>query len=127
MASPRSTEEVLQDHLRLRREGRTDEDLERNYDDDVVVLSHLGQFRGIDGMSTLAALLAEQLKDARYHYDMVLVDGEFGFLRWTAEAADFTVSDGADSYCVRDGRIVAQTLAYSLSSHVDQLGDVEDV
>ena len=125
--SQRSTEEVLSDHLRLRRTGRTEEDLSRNCDEDVIVLSHLGQLRFIDAMHTLASLLDEHLRDARYHYATVLVDGESGFLRWTAEADDFTVFDGADSFCVRDGRIVAQTIAYSLSSHVDRLGDVEDV
>lgn len=50
----RSTIDVVNEHLALRREGRTEEDLEANYHEDVVVLSHLGQLRGLDGMRTLA-------------------------------------------------------------------------
>lgn len=57
---------------------------------------------------------------------MVLFDGEFAFVLWAAEAQDLHVSDGADSFCVRSGRIAAQTIYYSLSTTTDRGGEVQD-
>lgn len=116
----RSTIDVVNEHLALRREGRTEEDLEANYHEDVVVLSHLGQFRGLDGMRTLAQLLDEQLVGARFYYDTVLFDGDHALVLWTAEAQDLHVSHSADSFFVRDGRIAAQTIYYALSTVPDR-------
>lgn len=124
--SPRSTIDVINSHLELRRRGQLAEDLEQNYSDDIVVLSHLGQFRGLEGMKTVAHLLAEQLKDAVFRYRMVLFDREYAFLQWTAEASDLHVSHGADSFCVREGRIVLQTIYYSIATNMDQGGVVQD-
>ncbi|MFA9429927.1 nuclear transport factor 2 family protein [Egicoccus sp. AB-alg2] len=112
----RSTAEVIDSHLVHRRDGRLGEDLGDNYTEDVVVLSHLGHFQGRDAMAKLAALLAEQLKDAEFFYDMVLVDGPYAFLQWRAVAQDMHVSNGADSFVVRDGRICMQTISYALST-----------
>lgn len=41
--------------------------------------------------------------------------GEVGFLEWTAEADGGRVDDGADSYVIRNGRIVAQTIHYTVT------------
>lgn len=107
----------MADHLLNRREGRLLLDLEDNYADDVVVMSHLGHFRGREAVEALGTLLQEQLKDADFFYDTTFVDGEFAFLQWSAHARDLHVSDGADSFVVRDGRIVLQTIYYSLSTN----------
>lgn len=40
---------------------------------------------------------------------------DVGFLEWTARAADGSrVEDGADSFVIRDGRIRAQTIHYTV-------------
>lgn len=49
----RSTREVLEDHLRLRREGDLEEDLARNYAEDVVLLCKHGVFKGVGRCATL--------------------------------------------------------------------------
>jgi hypothetical protein len=112
----RSPQEVIEDHLRNRRAGRTFDDLDRNYAADVVILSHLGHFRAHDAVETLAALLDEQLKDAEFFYDTVLVDGPYGFLKWSAIARDMHISDGGDSFVVHDGKIRLHTIYYSLAT-----------
>lgn len=117
MTADRSTKQVIADHLAKRRDGDVDGDLDDNYADDVVVLSHLGHFRGRDQVRTLAALLDQQLEDAVFHYDTVLVDGDYAFLHWSAQARDLHVSDGADSFVVRGGRIAMQTIYYSISTN----------
>ncbi|HEX6417085.1 MAG TPA: hypothetical protein VFZ77_01265 [Acidimicrobiales bacterium] len=49
-----------------------------------------------------------------YDYGQVLCDGQIGMLQWSARSADVDIHDGADSYVVRDGLIVAQTIHYSV-------------
>ena len=116
-SNPRTTHEVMAAHLENRRDGRVLADLEDNYTDDVVVMSHLGHFRGRHAVEALATLLDEQLKDVDFFYNSVFVDGSYAFLQWSAHGQDLHVSDGADSFVVRDGRICMQTIYYSLSTN----------
>src|SRR5437763_8470955 len=108
----RSTREVFEDHLRCRRQGAVEEDIARNYAEDVVLLTSLGLYRGQDGVRHLARLLLEQLPCFAYEYRTQLVEGEVAFLEWGAHCPTATVEDGADSYWIRDGRIVVQTINY---------------
>jgi hypothetical protein len=39
------------------------------------------------------------------------VEGEFGFILWTAETADNSYEVATDTFVVRDGKIVAQSFA----------------
>jgi hypothetical protein len=113
-ASPRSTREVFEDHLRCRRAGAVEEDLARNYADDVVLLTGLGLFRGKDGVRQSAHALLRQLPCFVYEYRTKLVEGELAFLEWSGRCATGQVEDGADSFWVRGGRIVAQTIHYTV-------------
>lgn len=107
---------VLYDHLHKAKEGRVEDDLNSNYAEDVVFLSNYGVYHGLDGARYLAKLLNQQLPEARFHYDLIQVEGELGFLKWSAEAGNGnTVTDGADSFVIRDGKIVAQTIYYTYS------------
>lgn len=112
----RSPREVLDDHLALAAAGDWTTDLERNVADDIVVLTGFGVFEGVDEVRVLAELLDAQLPDARFEYTAVVVRGEVGFLEWTADADGARVRDGADSFVIRDGRIVAQTIHYTVET-----------
>lgn len=109
----RTTEQVLRDHLDRRCRGDLDGDIATNYSDDLVVLSKDGVFRGKDGIRQTARILQRYLPDANFHYDEVQVADEFGMLSWSGKASDGTrTCYGADSYVVRDGLIVAQTIQF---------------
>ncbi|HVM36032.1 MAG TPA: nuclear transport factor 2 family protein [Actinomycetota bacterium] len=110
----RSAEEVFDDHLRLAGEHRFDEDIQRNVSPDCIVLERRGVFRGHDGVRELVRLLVEELPDAPYTYTNRLVEGRIAFLEWTAEAQHTRVRDGADSFLIEDGWIVAQTIHYTV-------------
>lgn len=112
----RSTAEVLDDHLRESQVGSVEADLARNYAADLIVLTGRGVFRGHDGLRQLAQLLREELPNASFEYRTRLVEGELGFLEWTARAEGSVVDDGADSYLIREGRIVGQTIHYTVRS-----------
>lgn len=108
--------EVFDDHLALAAEHRFDEDIERNVAPDCVILERRGIFHGRKGARELAQLLSEELRDAPYIYTNRLVVGRVAFLEWTAEAAHTRVRDGADSFLIEDGWIVAQTIHYTVES-----------
>jgi hypothetical protein len=110
----RSAEEVFENHLRLAGDHRFDEDIERNFAPDCVVLERRGVFRGHDGLRELAKFLAEELPDAPYAYTNRLVEDRFAFLEWTSESEHARVRDGADSFVIEDGWVVAQTIHYTV-------------
>src|SRR5881296_1099694 len=106
----RSTRKVLDDHLRHRRKREVEVDVSRNFAEDVVLLTSLGLFRGHDGVRRSAQILHEQLPCAKYQFRTKLVDGEIAFLEWTARCPNAEVTDGADSFLIRNGRIMVQTI-----------------
>lgn len=110
----RSPREVLDDHLALAAAGDWTTDLERNVSDDIVVLTGFGVFEGREQVRVLADLLDAQLPGVRFEYTTVVVRGEVAFLEWTADADGARVRDGADSFVIREGRIVAQTIHYTI-------------
>ncbi len=119
----RTTREVLDDHLRLaqRTDGQPpgpanlEEDISRNFSPDIVLLTGYGLFRGLEGLRAKAKLLDEQLPNGRWVYRNVMAEGELGFLEWSGVGKNGArIEDGADSYLVRDGRIIAMTIHYTV-------------
>ncbi|MEU5828131.1 nuclear transport factor 2 family protein [Micromonospora tulbaghiae] len=110
----RPAREVLDEHLRLSNEGRFAEDIERNVSPDCLVLDRRGVFRGHDGVRKLAQWLSAELPGAHFTYTTVLIEDRIGFLEWTADAPGARVRDGADSYVIENGWIVAQTIHYTV-------------
>lgn len=114
----RSPVEVFEDHLQLSMEGRVEEDLARNYSEDVVFLTKTGIYRGYDGARYLADTLSQELPEVRFEYHTRLVEGDFAFLEWTARSLKSSVRDGADSYEIRDGRIVTHSIHYTVEDAI---------
>lgn len=111
----RSTHEVLESHLAYRRAGELEADLARNHADDVVLLSWgEGVEHGKEGVRRLAGILGSSVEAGTSTYDRLVVDDAYGMLHWRARDGGTDVRDGADSYVVRDGVIVAQTIAYAV-------------
>ena len=126
MVAERLPLEVFEEHLRLSNEGQFEKDINENFDPECVILTFKGVYRGHEGIRTLAKRLSAELPGAKFRYEAVLVEGDVGFLAWSAEANGVMVRDGADSFVFRRGKIVAQTIHYTLSvrgpSHKGQFG-----
>lgn len=114
MAGYRSTQEVFDDHLNKRMRGEVEADIGSNYAEDVVLMTGTGVYRGRDGVRASAEELNHYLPEADFEYRTRLVEGEFAFLEWTGRSPKGTVCDGADGFVIRDGRIVAQTIHYTV-------------
>ena len=121
--SERSAQEVLDDHLSLtERFGAeenwqriVEEDIRRNVSEDIVILINRGTFRGHEGVRQLAQMLGEELPEQRaFEYTYRAVEGRMAFLEWAYEDDNVRVRDGADSYLIEEGKIVAQTIHYTV-------------
>jgi hypothetical protein len=110
----RPTREVFEDHLRLRLAGKLEEDLQRNYAPDVVLLTSNSNARGHDALRMSARRLSQQLPGARFEIVSKQVDGRFALLIWKATSDRFDALAGADSFVVEDGLIRLQTIHYRL-------------
>ena len=94
-----------------------EEDLRRNVAANIFILINRGVFRGHDGVRQLAWMLAEELPEHRkFQYTHVAAEGRIAFLEWTYEDDQAQVPDGADSYLIEDGKIVAQTIHYTVQT-----------
>ncbi len=112
---------MLDDHLKLDEhfgedwQRIVDEDIRRNVSEDIVVLINRGTFRGHEGVRELARMLGEELPEHRaFEYTYIAVEGRMAFLEWAYEDASVRVRDGADSYLIEGGKIVAQTIHYTV-------------
>ena len=121
--STRTAQEVLDDHLNLAEnwgaegdiERIIEEDIRRNISEDLVILINRGTFHGHEGVRQLAAMLGEELPEHNsFEYTYRAVEGRMAFLEWAYEDADVRVRDGADSYLIEGGKIVAQTIHYTV-------------
>jgi hypothetical protein len=120
----RTAREVLDDHLNLAQKWEGHEvdletvvqaDLERNVSKDIVLLTSRGTFRGYAGVMELAQMLGEELPEHNsFEYTYVAAEGRMAFLEWAYEDSTTRVTDGADSYLIEDGKIVAQTIHYTV-------------
>lgn len=110
----RSTGEVFSDHLHLRAESKLEQDLERNYAEEVVLIHQFGVKRGRTGVRESAHRLQDQLRGGRYEYLTECVEGEYAFLLWRATSTSARIEHGVDSFVIRDGRIVMQTVHYEV-------------
>jgi hypothetical protein len=83
--------------------GDLENDLERNYADDVVVLCELGALKGCAAIRRSARRLGLQLPDAGFQFPIKLVQGEHVVLVWKARSQLFQVEDGANSFAFATG------------------------
>jgi hypothetical protein len=66
-------------------------------------------------MRRMARKLREELPQASFTYEATTVAGRFALLEWTGRSRSGAyVDDGVDSYVVEDGRIIAQTIHYTV-------------
>lgn len=52
--------------------------------------------------------------DIPFEYNHTLVKGDYAFLEWTAKGEGRKVTDGADGFVIKDGKIVMQTIHYTV-------------
>lgn len=115
----RTTAQVLRDHLENRSKGDLDVDIDRNYHPGFVLLHLNGIERGHAGMRKSGRRLQAQLPGMEFVIVAQHVHGEYAYIEWTARSETNLVGDGADSFVIRDGKIIMQTIHYTLQRSAD--------
>ena len=114
LLKPRTTSEVLDDHLARRLKRELEQDIARNYSPEVVLLTDHGVFRGYDGVRHCARLLEDAMPRAALALRRRLVDGEVAYVEWSGRSGARHVDDGVDTFLVREGLILVQTVRYTV-------------
>ena len=107
-----TTKDIINHHLKAFSERDVNGVLS-DYDPGVVFFTPLGVLRGQEALRPLfEALIAEFAKPgATFSLKQQFVDGDYGYILWSAESADKVYELGTDTFVVRDGKIVAQSFA----------------
>ena len=112
----RGCREVLDAHLKCRESGDLEEDLARNYAEDVAVITPMGAFHGHDGVRESAELLYQAVKHTDgYEYSSIVTDDRVALLEWRCKGEEMTIEDGVDSFLIEDGKIRVQTIRYTVT------------
>jgi hypothetical protein len=82
----------------------------------VTLLCERGAFEGREAIRQSAEALSDQLPEATFEYRLKLARGDYALLLWRADSSAARAEHGVDSFVIRDGRIVMQTIAYEVQS-----------
>lgn len=109
LLSARSTREVIADHIQLQIAGQLEEDWQRNYHHDAVLLTEIGHSCGYDAWRDRVSALYRPAEGVYYEIEALQVQADYALLVWKAGSAGFVVEGAADSFVVVDGKIRMQT------------------
>ncbi len=107
----KQTEETLLKHLQAFGSGDVDA-IMADYDETAVFIMPNGPLRGKDEIRLLfESLVADLPPGSTLEVSEQIVEGEIAYLVWSGESEKLKVPFATDTFIVRDGKIVAQTLA----------------
>ena len=78
-----------------------------------MVLTATGKKVGHDAVRQFNAMLRAHVPDD-YEFPIILTQGPYAFIEWRAREPGRSVEDGADSFVIENGKIVLQTIHYTL-------------
>jgi ketosteroid isomerase-like protein len=112
-----STKDILDHHVRCFAAGDL-EGILSDYAPEAVLFTPDGPLKGSDGMRPFfEAMLAEFGKPGTTHRMLhESIDGDYGYVLWTAETVDNVYELGTDTLVVRNGTIVAQSFAAAITA-----------
>ena len=107
-----STKDIIDHHLSSF--GARDlEAILSDFAPNAVLFTSDGPLKGVDAIRPLfVGMLAEFRKPgATFSLKKMFVEGEYGFILWSAETAENVYELGTDTFVVRDGKIVVHSFA----------------
>lgn len=113
----RSTSAVIKNHLKCFGDRNLDGILS-DYASDAVLFTPEGTLRGVESIRGLfQAMLAEFGKPGTsFQLNRLSVEGNHGFILWTAQTAENVYELGTDTFVVHDGKIQVQSFASKITS-----------
>ena len=111
------TKDVLSHHLKCF--GKRDlKGILSDYAPGAVLFTSEGPLRGTDALRPFfQAMIAEFGKPGvTFNMKRQFVEGEYGYILWSAETADNLYEVGTDTFVVREGKIVAQSFTGKITA-----------
>lgn len=110
--SKRTTEEVLEHHIRTLGAGELEEVL-LDYTEDSCLINMNGVVKGLDALRDFFKDSIENClpPDTDQTFEVRRTDGKLAYVVWRAESQFFHVPFGTDTFVVENGHIVMQTFA----------------
>jgi ketosteroid isomerase-like protein len=111
-----TTRNVLDNHLKCFGENDLDGVL-ADYSSDVVLFIPDGPLKGPDAIKPFfQAIFSEFAKPgASFSMRQRYVEGDYAYILWSAETADNSYEAATDTFVVRNGKIVAQSFAATIT------------
>jgi ketosteroid isomerase-like protein len=112
------TEQTLRHHLQAFGAGDV-EAIMADYTEDAVLISPDGTLRGHAQIRALfEQMFATMFPPDSTALNLVkqVVEGDIAYILWSARSAHYQAPWGTDTFVMRDGKIVAQTLAAQLEA-----------
>jgi len=111
-----NTHEILNQHLK----SFSEMDLKgvlADYSSDAVMFVPGGSLKGPDAIKPFfEALISEFAKPgASFSMREQNIEGDFAYIRWSAETAENSYEAATDTFVVRNGKIVAQSFAAKIT------------
>jgi len=111
IATRSDTESVVRNHLKTFMEQRGVDAILQDYDDDARLLSEGGTYRGKRAIRSFFETFLGSLRPGaigRFSLRTLSVEGEVAYISWSIGDE---IALGTDTFVVRGGRIVVQTVA----------------
>jgi hypothetical protein len=116
MMTPLSTSDVLDRHLNSF--ARYDVDgILADYSPDAILFTPTGPLKGPTAMKPLFQTLVSEFEKPGSSFSIQhrSIEGEHGYIVWTAETPDNSYQFVTDTFVVRNGKIVAQSFAAKIA------------
>jgi len=112
------TESVVDNHLQRFGAGDLSGILSDYSDQSVFILPDGTVLRGVEQIKPfIVGLLAEFAKPvSSFHLGQKVIEGEIAYITWSAETADNVYEFPTDTFVIRDGKILTQTLGFKATA-----------
>jgi hypothetical protein len=109
-----SPEAVFERHVAALMAGDLDS-LAADYSEDALIITSDGEFRGQAGVREVFTPLMQALPEPTLEAKVAAFADDALFLRWSADSAANSVSDGVDTFVFADGKIRLQTISCTMT------------
>ena len=108
-----STETVVEHHMQSGN-NRNVEEVMRDYADNAILISPDGVYKGKQAIRTSYEQLVAQGSESVITADRKIFEGEVGYVAWSMNAGQGPAVHGSDTFIVKNGKIVVQTVTIFL-------------
>ena len=113
----RTAQDVFKHHAQAMVAGDLN-DIVSDYADDALFITNAGVLHGRSGVREGFTKIFADLPNARFDVRPRILEGDVMFLEWAATGTASRADDGVETFLVRDGEIVLQTVHYTPVSDV---------